>query len=254
MNRSLGGGGSLLFSLQPDKAIINDLNPMLINLYGQIRDSCNSLIELLSQMQIKFNSMQSDEDKSAYYYSIREQFNDCLRCNEYTDESAAMFIFLNKLGFNGLYRLNGNGLFNVPFNRNRSVTLFNKRNIENMSDYLKSSVDILCGDFYSACDTAQYGDFIFFDSPYYNTFDRYQSGGFTEQDHLRLHNLFTSLTERGCLCMLTNSDCDYIRTLYAGFNAKQINVKRMINCDAKNRTGSELIITNYDYDAGGTLF
>lgn len=248
------GGGSLLFSLQPHKAIINDLNPILINLYGQIRDNCDSLIELLLQVQRKFNSMQSDEDRSVCYYSVREQFNDFLRSKELTCESAALFIFLNKLGFNGLYRVNSAGLYNVPFNHNKSVTLFNKQNIESMSNYLKTSVDILCGDFYSACQTAQEGDFIFFDSPYYSTFDKYQSDGFTEQDHLRLHNLFTSLTERGCLCMLTNSDCEYIRTLYARFNIQQINVSRRINCDSKNRAGRELIITNYDYDTGGTLF
>ena len=102
----------------------------------------------------------------------------------------------------------------------------------------------MCGDFVKACENAKEGDFVFFDSPYYDTFDGYQAGGFSKADHFRLFEMFKTLSDKGVYCMMTNNNCDFIKNLYQDFNIKIIDVKRMINCDGKNRVGKEVIVTN----------
>lgn len=238
------GGGALYCYLSPQKAVINDFNSQLINMYKQIKKSPESVCNALYDMQNNYNSLEDMKSKDELYYSLREEFNEIISNKLNNPYSAALLIFLNKAGFNGLYRVNSSGLYNVPPAHRKRVNAYEEDNIIELSKALKKT-KILCGDFEKACKDADKNDFVFFDSPYYDTFDTYQAGGFSKEDHIRLYNLFKSLTDKGVYCMLTNNDCDYIKELYKDYNVKSIEVKRMINCDGNNRTGREVIVTNY---------
>lgn len=245
------GGGAVLLNLQPKDAIINDINKSLINTYRQIKQSPLELIKAVDVLDSKM-----PVDGKAYYYGIREKYNDKLMQEDFDVELAAMLIFINKHCFNGLYRVNGKGLFNVPYNNSRQAS-YNAENIMNISRYLKT-ITILDGDFEQACKSADVGDFIFFDSPYAplnpTTFESYTKEGFDKDSHIRLAELFKKLTIKGCHCMLTNHNTEFINDLYNNLfdnNSKYkiyidvVSVKRMINSDASNRKGEEVIIYNY---------
>lgn len=148
------GGGAVFFGTQPSKALINDINKALINTYQRI---CDSPKEFLSEV----NKIDSEmwEDGKQYYYTIREHYNDKLMKSEYDVELAALFVFLNKHCFNGLYRVNGKGLFNVPYNNSRRVSV-NGDSIIEISKYLQG-ITIIDGDFEDACRDARKGDFVF---------------------------------------------------------------------------------------------
>lgn len=234
------GGGALFFSIDSKRpSVLNDRNGQLINLYIQIRDNKELLIDSLNLLQDLHK-----KNPEELYYKIREEYNKMLLANTYSLDSAAYFLYLNKAGFNGLYRTNRNGLFNVPFNKKKEVSLYSVENIEAVSNALQD-VSLLSGDFETACKPCKKGDFIFFDSPYYNTFDTYQSGGFTEDDHKRLFSLFQNLSDKGVYCMLTNSNEDFVKDLYKDYAIEIVDVKRMVNCDASKRTGQEIIVTNF---------
>lgn len=189
------------------------------------------------------------DDGKEYYYSIREHYNDKLMREEFDIELAALFVFINKHCFNGLYRVNGKGLFNVPYNKSRKASV-DKKAIVETSKYLRS-INIINGDFENACRNAQAGDFVFIDSPYAplkpTSFESYTKEGFDVESHRRLANLFDELSERGCYCMLTNHNTEFINELYGnkGYSVDVVSVKRMINSDASNRVGEEVIIYNY---------
>ena len=231
------GGGALYFYLLPEKAVLNDYNNQLMNVYRVIQKHPLSLMRELN----KLSATHSEEQ----YYTVRQMYNKMINRKVPSVKQASRFIYLNKAGFNGLYRLNSKGMFNVPSAKRKTVNLYDKENIIDICIQLNKDVELLTGDFEDACSECKEGDFVFFDSPYYNTFDTYQSGGFSEEDHIRLRDLFVRLTEKKVKCMLTNSNEDRIKELYSGFNIRIVDVKRMINCDGKNRTGQELIITNY---------
>ena len=238
------GGGALFFELQPERAVINDFNDQLINLYKQIKDNHTSVVSIIDKYQETYNSFKDKSDKLNYFYALRNKFNSFLRSNIKNPESAALFIFLNKAGFNGLYRVNANGEFNVPSAHRDKINAYSLENIQAVSSCLRKAT-ILQGDFEDACKDVRPGDFVFFDSPYYDTFDTYQAGGFDEKAHRRLATLFRQLSDRGVKCMMTNSNTDFIKELYSDFNIEVIDVKRMVNRDATKRTGQEVIITNY---------
>ena len=233
------GGGAVFFKLNPPRASINDCNIKLMNMYEVIKREPKELISILDIHQNKH--------KEEYFYKIRDKFNENILNNEYSVEDAADFIYLNKMCYNGLYRVNSDGKFNVPSSRKEKCVLYDKKNIYEVSNAL-SKVTIRSVDFEKACYRARKGDFVFFDSPYYDTFDSYQKNGFSEDDHKRLAKLFKKLSDKGVFCMLTNSDTEFIRELYSEYEIKLVEVKRMINCDGKKRTGTELIITNYEVE------
>lgn len=240
------GGGAVFCDIDFNKAVINDLNPVLINMYRQCKDNPKELCSNVDLLCSNYNSFFTEEDKRKYYYKIRDEFNFELANGIYTSETAAHTLFLNRTGFNGLYRVNSSGEYNVSFGNKGKLSVYNTTNMFRFSEVLnKKDVTILCGDFEVACADVKTGDFVFFDSPYYETFDNYQQDGFSEEDHIRLFNLFRRLTDLGAYCMLTNNDCDYIKDLYKDFNVIQLDVKRMINCEADNRVGKEVLITNY---------
>lgn len=238
------GGGAVLFELQPEKATINDINISLINVYRQVKDNTEEFIELVNKLDSEMW-----EDGKEYYLNIREKYNDKLLKKEYDLELAALFTFMNKHCFNGLYRVNKKGLFNVPYNKSRRTSI-EEEAVRETAKFLKT-VNILEGDFEEACKDAKKGDFIFFDSPYAplnpTSFEAYTKEGFDVESHKRLAELYDKLTERGCYCMLTNHNTEFINELYSnkGYRIDVVSVKRMINSDASNRKGEEVIICNY---------
>ncbi len=238
------GGGAVIFDLLPANALINDINKALINTYRTI---CNEPDAFLKEVNRLDNDMWEDGKK--YYYFIRECYNDKLMRSEYDVELAALFVFINKHCFNGLYRVNGKGLFNVPYNNSRRVSI-DEDVIMATSEYLRG-VTIKDGDFEQACKNAKKGDFVFIDSPYAplnpTSFESYTKEGFDIESHKRLAKFYDELTARGCYCMLTNHNTELINELYGNKDYKidVVSVKRMINSDASNRVGEEVIICNY---------
>lgn len=238
------GGGAVVFDVLPANALINDSNKALINTYRQI---CNAPEGFLKAVKNLDEGMWEDGKK--YYYSLREHYNDKLMKAEYDVELAALFVFINKHCFNGLYRVNGKGLFNVPYNGSRRSSV-DESVIWEISKYLQG-VTIMDGDFEKACKEAKEGDFVFIDSPYAplnpTSFESYTKEGFDIESHKRLAKFYDELTARGCYCMLTNHNTELINKLYGnkGYKIDVVSVKRMINSDASNRVGEEVIICNY---------
>ena len=238
------GGGALTFELLPVNALINDINKALINAYRQICHAPEAFLQAINKLDSEMW-----EDGKQYYYSLRERYNDKLMKLEYDVELAALFVFINKHCFNGLYRVNGKGLFNVPYNNSRKPSV-EENSIMEISRFLKG-VTIMEGDFEIACATAAEGDFVFIDSPYAplnpTSFESYTKEGFDIESHRRLARLYDELTDRGCYCMLTNHNTQLINELYGnkGYKIDVVSVKRMINSDASKRVGEEVIICNY---------
>lgn len=238
------GGGAVAFELLPTNALINDINKALINAYKQICNAPEAFLRAVNKLD-----KEMWEDGKKYYYSLREHYNDKLMKAEYDVELAALFVFINKHCFNGLYRVNGKGLFNVPYNNSRRTSV-DESIIMEVSRYLQG-ITIMDGDFEEACEGAGQGDFVFIDSPYAplnpTSFESYTKEGFDIESHRRLSNLFDKLTNRGCYCMLTNHNTELINELYSGkgYRRDVVSVKRMINSDASKRVGEEIIICNY---------
>jgi len=235
------GGGAVLFGLQHKNSFVNDINSHLIHAYKVIKNSPYELMEALDELdEIKLN-----ED---IYKSIREKYNTHIKNNIYTLETAAFFIYLNKHGFNGLFRVNSKGLFNVPWNKKEYVVSYNRENIIAISQFLQN-VTLINKDFIDAVKGIEKGDFVFFDSPYAplkpTSFSSYDKKGFKLVDHERLADLFERLDKKGVFCMLTNHNTELINSLYNNYNIEEVNVRRNINSDASKRSGKELIITNY---------
>ena len=235
------GGGAVLFSLKHNSSHINDINTHLIHSYRTIRDNPDSLMEKLDE----YDSILLNENK---YKEMRELYNQHIIEEKYDISTAALFIYLNKHAFNGLFRVNKKGLFNVPWNKKEYVASYNKENIVEISKFLQSAT-ITSTDFETAVENAKENDFVFFDSPYAplnpTSFIAYDKAGFTIEEHERLSNIYKSLTKKNVKCMLTNHNTELIRGLYKDFKIKEINVRRSINSDATKRVGKEVIITNY---------
>lgn len=239
------GGGALFFHLQPEDAVINDLNPALVNLYERVRDDCEGYQRILGKIDADIPADKADA--KSYYYSMRARYNDLLSSQTFTSETAALLTFVNKHCFNGLYRVNAKGVFNVPYNNSLAAS-YDPANTEAVSATL-GKASITCGDFSDAVAGAREGDFVFFDSPYAplndTSFEAYTKEGFLEEDHRRLARLFRELDKKGCNLMLTNHDTPLIRELYDGYRIDVVEVTRAINSDASNRRGVEVIVMNY---------
>lgn len=235
------GGGALYFNLadrRPIHGVVNDVNKSLMNMYSRVRDDVHIIMDYLE----KLDSESMDQGKE-FYIESRDRYNELLESDIYNYETAALLIYLNKHCFNGLYRVNKKGKFNVPYNSNTSSS-FSRNNLLDVSKILKNT-ELLCGDFEDACRDCKKGDFIFFDSPYDVSFTKYTSDGFEKEDHIRLYNLFKKLSDMGCYCMSTNHDTELINNLYHDYRIETVDVMRNINRDGSNRTGKEIIIRNY---------
>lgn len=240
------GGGALLFDLAPKNATINDVNQELLAIYTCLKD--DELYRLMLEELDKHEKNHSEE----YYYHVREWDRDPRFELEPLWKRAARAIYLNKSCFNGLYRVNAKGYFNVPSAKKEHVVTYSKANMEEIHEYFKDdNVTILSGDFVEATRNAHEGDFVYFDPPYDSwedkeSFTAYSKFDFNKDDQIRLADCFKDLTNRGVKCMLSNHNTAYINELYNGFNIQVIKAKRMINANAAGRGAvEEVIITNY---------
>ena len=245
------GGGAVLFHILKnysfDRIIINDINEDLILTYKVIKNNVNDLIEELTNLRDSFLSLDS-ENREKLYYEIRDQFN-----FKEVDKvkRASQFIFLNKLCYNGLYRVNKNGKFNVPYGKYKNPSIFDKTNLIGISELL-SDVDIYCNDFEKMERFADENTFIYLDPPYRpvsptSSFTSYTKSSFNDNDQIRLSKFFKRCDNRGSKLMLSNSySIDFFKKLYDGYIIKKIPAKRMINCKGDKRSSVfELLIMNY---------
>ncbi len=238
------GSAAVLFGIAPAQAYVNDVNEQLVNLYMQLKLAAEGVIA-------KVRELDETSCTKEFYYEIREQYNMKILSRDLDAECAAMLIWLNKHCFNGLYRVNSKGLFNVPYNNRVNGKSIDENNIRAISAYLqKADITITCMDFEKACNGVKEGDFVYFDSPYVPesataSFTDYAKRGFGLEDHQRLAALFRRLDGLGAKVMLSNNDVPLVRSLYDGYHIQALDVKRMINRDANKRTGKEVLITNY---------
>lgn len=233
------GGGAVFFDLLPKNAKLSDLNSELVITYNVIKNSVDELIE----------SLQKHIYDKEYYLKVRaEKVEDLSEI-----EVASRFIFLNRTGFNGLYRVNKSGQFNVPFGRYSSPVICDEDNLRRVSDALRDTI-ITHQDYKNVLKTARGGDFIYFDPPYYpisatSSFTSYTAEGFLEKEQAELRDTFVKLHEKGCFVMLSNSDTPFINKLYSGLNGITINkitAGRAINSKGTGRGKiTEVLITNY---------
>ena len=230
------GGGALFFALKPNNSIIADSNPELINLYRVIAKDVNSLISELKNLK---------NEKDFFYDMRRKEFSELSEI-----EAAARTIFLNKTAFNGLYRVNKKGQFNVPFGYYKNPKILDEDQLLAASKLLKKT-KILLGDFKDVlCENAKKGDFIFLDPPYlpvskFSDFKRYTKEQFHEKDQISLANLVNKLSKKGCHILLTNSNHPLIHELYKDFNIDIYKTKRNINSKSTNRKGEDIIVSNF---------
>lgn len=227
------GGGAVFFELQPKKAIINDYNEELINVYLTIRDYPEELISALEQ-----HKLNSSED---YYYTIRALDRD----PEYEQlsciERAARIIYLNKTCYNGLYRVNSAGQFNSPYGKYKNPNIVNATTIKAMSKYLKNNnIDIRQGDYKAVLKGLRKGAFVYLDPPYMpisssSSFTGYTEGGFSYQQQVELKLECDKLREKGISFLQSNSDCPEIRELYKDYQIITVQAKRNINSNASKR-------------------
>lgn len=228
------GGGAMFFALQPEQAVIADSNPELINLYRQVANHVDDVVCQLKKY----------ENTQEMFYAVRGQ--DWTMLPE--AEAAARTIFLNKTCFNGLYRVNKKGRFNVPFGKYKNPKICDEEGLKAASAALKKA-EIVCGDYLLVLEHyAQPGDFVFLDPPYlpiseYSDFKRYTKEQFYEEDHVELAKMVKTLHERGCHVILTNSNHPLVHELYAPFTIDVIQTKRHISCNGSTRKGEDVIVT-----------
>ena len=239
------GGGALLFELSPKKAVINDSNQELMNIYEVLCDE-----DKFKKMCRALNSYEKQHSEE-FYYELRNKDRNKKTFSKLSDYTrAARTIYLNKACFNGLYRVNSKNEFNVPFGKKTKVNTYEGDNLITVSNYLTmNDVKILCCDFEEAVSSAKKGDFIYFDPPYdsdTSTFNSYTEDGFGKDEQKRLAKVFKKLDSRGCYVMLSNHNTHLVNELYKGYNIHVIEAKRNINANAKGRGNvEEVIITNY---------
>lgn len=234
------GSGALFFALRSRGLLrevhLSDTNPRLIDTYRAVRDDVEGVIEALA-------AYRNDRDQ---YYRVRSQRHDDLR----PAGRAARIIYLNKTCYNGLFRENSRGEFNVPFGRYANPRICDAENLRAVSDALQGA-DLACHDFEAACARVRPGDFVYFDPPYHpvsatSSFTAYHQGGFGEAEQRRLADLFAELASRGACVMLSNSDTPLVRELYAAFPIERVEATRAINSvGTKRGKVGEAIVRSY---------
>ena len=239
------GGGALFFYLMPEDAILIDNNPDLINCYEVIQSDVESFIKEL-------NKHSEHKLEKKYFYQVRKLDRQPEIYSEMSDvEKAGRIIFLNKTCYNGLYRVNKKNQFNTPFGRYKNPTVCDEENLRAVH-LLLQNVTILKSDFETVLDYAKADDFIYFDSPYdplSNTanFTSYTKDDFGRESQKRLAETYKELDERGCKVLLSNSNTEFIKDLYAEFTIEYVKASRAINSDASKRGKiKEIIVRNFD--------
>lgn len=251
------GGGAVLFHLLQrfpniEKAVINDIVPELICTYRVIKDNVDSLISELTKLQHDYIS-KITEERTAFYLSMRDKFNSGMISDI---ETAALFIFLNRTCFNGLYRVNSKGKFNVPHGRYTNPRILDESTLRADAELLKK-VDIICGDFTLTAEYASSHTLFYIDPPYRplnrtSAFTSYSSGGFDDNEQIRLHDFCKHITRKGACIIASNSDPknidisdNFFDSLYEDFQIERVSASRMINSKGTGRGAvSEIMISN----------
>ncbi len=260
------GGGAMFFFLKRKynikESFLFDINPELIIAYKVIQKGHKALLDRLSE--IKHKHLQKSEDmRREHYYHIRDKYNkqiENFNYNSFNDEwieRVTYLIFLNKTCFNGLFRQNKKGEFNVPFGRYKNPSIYNENNIIQVSKALKNT-EIFYGDFTRSSKYIEKGSFVYFDPPYRplnrtSSFTKYSKDGFFDEDQIRLSKFFDEMDKKEAYLMLSNSDPKnndiddhFFDELYKNYNINRVPAKRHINSNASKRGEiNELIITNY---------
>lgn len=240
------GAGAVFFDIQPRKAVINDLNAQLMMTYRAVRNHIEELIQVLKSHK--------ENNSEEYYYKVRALDREPIAFAGLTvAEKAARLIYLNKTCYNGLYRVNSQGLFNVPYGRYKNSIIFEEAALRAVHEYLAiNEITICAADFAFALQSTDRQSFVYFDPPYHSAdntnFTSYQAGGFGAEEQLRLRDTFTWLTERGVKCLLSNADTDFIWEIYSDrrFAIITVPAKRAINSDPAGRgIINELLIKNF---------
>lgn len=236
------GAGAVFLDLQPQTAVINDINSELINCYKVIRDNPEKLILELSKF------VNSEEE----FYKIRSWDKEKNYEKRSDIEKAARTIYLNKTCFNGLYRVNSKGYFNTPYGKYKNPSFIQEENIYNLSKYFKSAkIQFLNKDFENVLKEAKKGDFVYLDPPYYpinktSSFTSYSQNGFSEKEQIRLKSVLDILNSKGVFFLLSNSCCDFIKNLYKNYEIIEIFAKRNINSVGNKRDGvKEVLVKNF---------
>lgn len=238
------GGGALLFELQPKKAIVNDLNHELINLYNVIKNNPKELLLLLEEHELN--------NSEEYFYQIRaldrsESYNEMSNI-----EKAARIIYLNKTCYNGLFRVNQSGQFNSPYGKYKNPNIVNKPVVLAMANYFQNNnITLLNGDYKMALKNLRKGAFVYFDPPYMpisssSSFTGYTENGFDKKQQIELKEECDKLNSRGIKFLLSNSDHPFIRDLYKDYEIITVKAKRSINSNSSKRGEiNEVLVRNY---------
>lgn len=243
------GGGALLFNLLPKaefrQIYISDTNAELINAYSVIQNNVDLLITRLSEMQLSFLPM-DENGRKYFYYSARNKFNSLELSENTAIEKAALFIFINKTCFNGLYRVNRSGQFNVPMGKYKNPTVCDEQNLRNVSKALRN-VEIVCGDYTLSKEFIDGNTFVYFDPPYRpisatSGFTSYTTDAFDDNEQIRLAHFIDEINETGAKIVLSNSDPQNINSedtffedLYKSYKIKKVEASRMINSKSDGR-------------------
>lgn len=236
------GAGAVLFDMQPKKAIINDANKELINVYKVIK---NDIDELILDLKNHVN-------EENYYYDVRKLDRTDGYKNMSDIKKASRILYLNKTCYNGLFRVNQQGQFNVPFGRYKNPNIVNEETLRAVHDYLNNNdIRILNVDFEEAIKYMRKEAFVYFDPPYHpisdtSSFTGYTTDGFDAEDQKRLKKLCDSLDDRGCRFLLSNSSADLILDLYSDYNLEYVDANRSINSKGDSRGEiEEVLVRNY---------
>lgn len=235
------GGGALFFELQPEKAYISDMNEELINLYSVVKNNVYELIDELKKHKIS----------KEYFMNIRN----IDRTKEYKKwsaiQKASRFIYLNRTCFNGMYRVNSKGEFNVPFGNYKNPRIIDENNLINCSNLLQKT-EIKNADFSEILNCVQSGDFVYFDPPYVplnetSSFTSYTKDGFDIDMQFKLREVCNELDSMGVKFMLSNSDTKFVNEVYENYNIKKVFASRQINANPNGRGKiTEVLVKNYD--------
>lgn len=238
------GGGAVFFALQPERAVINDTNAELINCYEVVRDAVGALIAALEEHR----ACSSPE----HYYAVRAWDRAPEFCQRPCVERAARLIYLNKSCYNGLFRVNTRGQFNVPYGRHAHPGQFDAEVLRAVSDYFNdAAITFRCEDFAASTQDAAAGDFLYFDPPYdpispTALFTSYAAGGFGKGEQERLKRHVDELSGRGCQIALNNAYTPFIAGLYGGYPHSVVGAARSINSNTARRGNvEEILVTNY---------
>lgn len=255
------GGGALLFALLSEysfeEVYICDNNTELINTYSVIKDHCEDLIQTLLDMQSNYNDCVSFDERQEYYYEQRNKYNSLCLNDDTRIEKAALFIFINRTCFNGLYRVNKKGHYNVPFGKHSNPTICDAENLLKISKLLKNVIMRAC-DYHDVMNFADENTFVYIDPPYRplnatSGFTSYTEDQFNDQNQVELAEMYKELSANGAKVMLSNSDPhninetdNFFDDLYSDFTILRVDASRMINSKASSRGKiKELLIKNY---------